>query len=72
MFAHEVGGARMGTDPKNSVLDPSCACWEVKNLLVTDGACWPTSGWQNPTLTQMAVTARACDEAVRALRRGDA
>ncbi|MGO9829514.1 MAG: GMC oxidoreductase [Myxococcaceae bacterium] len=71
MFAHEVGGARMGTDPKTSVLDPFCACWEVKNLLVTDGACWPTSGWQNPTLTEMAVTARACDEAVRALKRGD-
>ncbi len=72
MFAHEVGGARMGADPENSVLDPSCATWEVRNLLVTDGACWPTCGWQNPTLTQMAVTARACDAAVRALKRGDA
>ena len=69
MFAHEVGGARMGNDPSNSVVDPYCACWDVKNLLVTDGACWPTSGWQNPTITEMAVTARACDEAVRALRR---
>ncbi len=71
MFAHEVGGARMGTDPNNSVVDPFCACWEVKNLVVADGACWPTSGWQNPTLTEMALTARACDAAAKALRRGD-
>ena len=70
MFVHEVGGARMGTDPKNSVLNPFCACWEAPNLYVTDGACWPTSGWQNPTLTEMAVTARACDHAVRELKNG--
>jgi len=71
MFVHEVGGARMGTDPRDSVLDPSCRSWEVRNLHVTDGACWPTSGWQNPTLTEMAVTARACDLAVARLRRGE-
>jgi choline dehydrogenase-like flavoprotein len=71
MFVHEVGGARMGTDPRDSVLDPSCRSWEVRNLHVTDGACWPTSGWQNPTLTEMAVTARACDLAVERLRRGE-
>jgi choline dehydrogenase-like flavoprotein len=67
MFVHEVGGARMGTDPKSSVVDPFCRCWDVQNLLVTDGACWPTSGWQNPTLTEMAITARACEHAVREL-----
>ena len=61
----------MGTDPRDSVLDPSCRSWEVPNLYVTDGACWPTSGWQNPTLTEMAVTARACDHAVDQLRRGE-
>jgi choline dehydrogenase-like flavoprotein len=60
VFVHEVGGARMGSDPKSSVVDPTCACWDVKNVFVTDGACWPTSGWQNPTLTEMAITARAC------------
>ena len=70
MFVHEVGGARMGTDPRSSVLDPSCRSWEVGNLYVTDGACWPTSGWQNPTLTEMAVTARACELAVEELRGG--
>jgi choline dehydrogenase-like flavoprotein len=68
MFVHEVGGARMGTDPRESVVDPSCRTWEVPNLLVTDGACWPTSGWQNPTLTEMAVTARACSHAVEGLQ----
>ena len=65
MFVHEVGGARMGADPKSSVVDPFCRCWDVPNVFVTDGACWPTSGWQNPTLTQMAITARACAHAVR-------
>jgi choline dehydrogenase-like flavoprotein len=68
MFVHEVGGARMGSDPRCSVVDPCCRAWDVRNLLVTDGACWPTSGWQNPTLTEMAITARACDAAVRDLR----
>jgi choline dehydrogenase-like flavoprotein len=70
MFVHEVGGARMGTDPRSAVLDPSCRSWEVGNLYVTDGACWPSSGWQNPTLTEMAVTTRACELAVKELRRG--
>jgi choline dehydrogenase-like flavoprotein len=70
MFVHEVGGARMGVDPKSSVLDPFCRCWDVKNVFVTDGACWPTSGWQNPTLTEMAITARACAQAVQDLAGG--
>jgi choline dehydrogenase-like flavoprotein len=68
MFVHEVGGARMGSDPKSSVVDPHCRAWDVPNIYVTDGACWPTSGWQNPTLTEMAVTGRAADHAVRTLR----
>lgn len=71
MFVHEVGGARMGATPEGSVVDPYCRVWDAKNVLVTDGACWPTSGWQNPTLTEMALTARACDHAVAALARGD-
>lgn len=64
MFVHEVGGARMGTHPDHSVTDPYCAVWGVNNLFVTDGACWVTSGWQNPTLTEMAITLRACDHAL--------
>jgi choline dehydrogenase-like flavoprotein len=64
MFVHEVGGARMGKDPSESVVDPYCAVWGVGNVFVTDGACWVTSGWQNPTLTEMAITLRACDHAL--------
>lgn len=70
MFVHEVGGARMGDDPQSSVVDPFCRTWDVKNLYVTDGACWPTSGWQNPTLTEMALTSRACAHAAEELRQG--
>jgi choline dehydrogenase-like flavoprotein len=68
LFVHEVGGARMGSSPKDSVLDPYARCWDVKNLFVTDGACWPTVGWQNPTLTQMAIASRAAEHAVSELR----
>jgi choline dehydrogenase-like flavoprotein len=60
LYIHEVGGARMGDSPANSVVNSHNQLWGVDNLLVTDGACWPSAGWQNPTLTQMAITARAC------------
>jgi len=63
---HECGTARMGTDPANSVLDPHNECWEARGLYVTDGACFPSQGTQNPTLTILALTARACDHAIRA------
>jgi len=59
-YIHEVGGAPMGTSPDHSVVDPRNRCWDAPNVLVVDGACWSTSGWQNPTLTEMAITARAC------------
>lgn len=58
---HECGGARMGTDPAKSVLDPHNQTWDVKNLFVTDGSCFVTSGTVGPALTIMALTARACD-----------
>jgi len=58
---HEVGTARMGADPKTSVLNKWNQSWEVKNVFVTDGACFVSQGCQNPTLTMMAITARACD-----------
>ena len=67
---HEVGGARMGSDPGASVVDARNRCWGMPNVLVADGACWPTCGWQQPTLTTMALTARACALAVADLRRG--
>ena len=62
---HECGTARMGTDPINSVLDPNNQCWEAKGLYVTDGASFPSQGHQNPTLTILALTARACHHALR-------
>jgi len=64
-YVHELGGARMGTSPQNSVLNPYNQCWESPNLLVVDGSCWPSAGWQNPTLTEMAITVRACEHATR-------
>lgn len=67
-YIHEVGGARMGTAPENSVVNADNQCWEAPNVLVTDGACWTSSGWQSPTLTEMAITARACDRITEKLR----
>ena len=51
----------MGTDPKKSVLNSFCQSHDVKNLFVTDGAAWVSIACQNPTLTMMALTVRACD-----------
>ena len=62
---HECGTARMGTAADNSVLDPDNQAWDAKGLYVTDGAAFPTQGAQNPTLTILALTARACAHAVR-------
>ncbi|HZS59206.1 MAG TPA: GMC family oxidoreductase, partial [Gemmatimonadaceae bacterium] len=66
---HEMGGARMGRDPKTSVLDANNRAHDIPNLYVTDGSCMTSSGWQNPSLTYMALTARACDHAVAAMNR---
>jgi choline dehydrogenase-like flavoprotein len=62
---HETGGARMGTDPRGSVVNPYCQCWDVPNVYVTDGACFPSLGYQNHTLTIMALTVRACEYLLR-------
>ncbi len=58
---HETGGARMGNDKRTSVLNRYNQAHDVENLFVTDGACFVSNGCQNPTLTMMAVTVRACD-----------
>jgi choline dehydrogenase-like flavoprotein len=58
---HEIGTARMGNDPKTSVVNRFNQAHDVSNIFVTDGACWVSSGCQNPTLTMMAITVRACD-----------
>lgn len=62
---HETGTARMGNDPKASVLNKYCQSHDVENLFVTDGAAWVSSGCQNPTLTMMALTVRTCDYIMR-------
>ena len=61
MANHVLGGARFGTDPQSSVLDPDCRAWEFDNLYVTDGAFMPTSGGANPTLTIQANSFRVAD-----------
>ena len=70
ILIHEVGTARMGSDPKTSVLNRFNQAWDVKNLFVTDGACYVSIANQNPTLTMMAITARACDYLAEELRAG--
>lgn len=67
---HEMGGARMGHDPRTSVLNAWSQAHDAPNLFVTDGAQMSSSACQNPSLTYMALTARACDAAVRMLREG--
>jgi choline dehydrogenase-like flavoprotein len=68
--AHELGGARMGTSPDNSVLNAFNQCWDVRNLFITDGSCFPYAGYKGPTLTMMALTARACERILELLRAG--
>ena len=65
---HEMGGVRMGHDPKTSLLDKWNAMHECKNVFVTDGACMTSTATQNPSLTYMALTARAADYAVKQLK----
>jgi len=68
-YIHELGGAAMASSDQEGVLNPWNQVWRTPNLLVTDGSCWPSAGWQSPTLTEMAVTWRACSHAAAALRR---
>lgn len=66
---HEMGTARMGRDPKTSVLNKWNQMHDVKNIFITDGSCMTSSASQNPSLTYMALTARACDYAVKELKK---
>ncbi len=68
---HEMGTARMGRDPKTSVLNAFNQVHASKNVFVTDGACMTSAACQNPSLTYMALTARAADHAVKELKRGN-
>lgn len=66
---HEMGTARMGRDPKTSVLNGFNQMHDVPNVFVTDGACMTSAACQNPSLTYMALTARACDYAVNEMKK---
>ncbi|HZI52071.1 MAG TPA: GMC family oxidoreductase, partial [Chitinophagaceae bacterium] len=68
---HEMGTARMGRDPKTSVLNANNQVWDAKNVFVTDGACMTSASSVNPSLTYMALTARAADFAVSELKKGN-
>ncbi len=68
---HEMGTARMGRDPKTSVLNAHNQVHGVPNLFVTDGSCMTSASCVNPSITYMALTARACDFAVSAMGKGD-
>ena len=69
MGIHEMGTARMGRDPKTSVLNSHNQVWDAPNVFVTDGACMTSASCVNPSLTYMALTARAADFAVNELKR---
>jgi len=71
MGIHEMGTARMGRDPKTSVLNAHNQVWDAMNVFVTDGAAMTSAGCVNPSLTYMAMTARAADYAVSELKKGN-
>jgi choline dehydrogenase-like flavoprotein len=68
---HEMGTARMGRDPKTSVLNAHNQAHDVPNLFMTDGACMTSASCVNPSLTYMALTARACDYAVSQMKKNE-
>jgi choline dehydrogenase-like flavoprotein len=68
---HEMGGIRMGKDPATSLLNEHNQLHHCKNVFVTDGACMVSTGTQNPSLTYMAITARAANFAVAEMKKGN-
>ncbi|MEW5980332.1 MAG: GMC family oxidoreductase [Acidobacteriota bacterium] len=68
---HEVGVARMGNNPKKSVLNKYCQAHDVKNLFVMDGGCFVSSACQNPTLTMMAIVCHSCSFLVDQMKKGN-
>jgi choline dehydrogenase-like flavoprotein len=69
MGIHEMGTARMGRDPKSSVLNEHNQVWDAKNVFVTDGSMMTSASCVNPSLTYMAMTARAVDFAVNEMKK---
>ena len=68
---HEMGGVRMGRDPKTSMLNKWNQLHACPNVFITDGACMTSTSCQNPSLTYMAITARACDYAVSQMKKNE-
>ena len=68
---HEMGGARMGKDPKTSLLNEWNQLHHCKNVFVTDGACMTSTGNQSPSILYMALTARAVNHAVKEAKKGN-
>jgi choline dehydrogenase-like flavoprotein len=68
---HECGTARMGNDPNKSVVDNNCKMHDSSNVFVTDGAVFVTQGCYEPTLTIMAISARAGEHIAQTFRRGE-
>ena len=68
---HEMGGVRMGKDSKTSLLNKWNQLHSCQNVFVTDGACMTSTSTQNPSLTYMAITARAANRAVEEMRKGN-
>ncbi|WP_178102817.1 GMC family oxidoreductase [Pseudomonas sp. gcc21] len=69
--AHLMGTARMGSDPRTSVVDADCRSWDIRNLWVCDGSVFPTSGGVNPSLTIQAIACRTADRIREMARRGE-
>jgi choline dehydrogenase-like flavoprotein len=68
---HEMGGVRMGNDPKTSMLNKFNQLHHCKNIFVTDGACMTSTGSQSPSILYMAFTARAVDHAIDEMKKGN-
>jgi choline dehydrogenase-like flavoprotein len=71
MLNHYLGGCRMGSDPRTSVVDAHCRTHDVPNLYVVDGSVFPSSSEKNPTLTIMALAARTADHISDRFKQGD-
>jgi choline dehydrogenase-like flavoprotein len=71
MAIHELGTARMGNDPKTSVTNQWCQLHDVPNVFAMDGACFVSSGCQNPTLTMMAIVVRSCDHLIDRFKKNE-
>ena len=68
---HEMGGARMSKTADEGVVNKWNQAWDAKNLFLTDGSCMASSACQNPSITYMAITARAVANAVSSMKRGE-